>query len=124
MKKLFLSGIAAFFGLMLAMNVNAQMQMPTAEEMAQRETDQMKAEMNLTADQLTKVEAINLKYAEKMSEIFAQGPGGDFAEIQKKMEENQTQKRNELEKVLDADQLKKYDEIQAERMNRRGPAPM
>jgi periplasmic protein CpxP/Spy len=122
MKKLLLSGLAASFALMLAMNVTAQM--PSAEDMAKRETEQMKTELKLTADQLPKVEAINLKYAKKMSEMFSQGPGGDFAEMQKKMTEIQTQKRAELEKILNADQLKKYDEMTAARMNQQGPPPM
>jgi len=124
MKKVLAAVMTLFVGLLWSTTLNAQMQMPSAEEMAKRETDQMKTELKLNADQLTKVEAINLKYAKLMSEMFSQGPGGDFAEMQKKMQENQTKKRTELEKVLNADQLKRYDEMQAERANRQGPPPM
>jgi Spy/CpxP family protein refolding chaperone len=95
---------------------NAKAQPPSPEEMAKMETESMKTELNLNADQLTKVEAINLKYAQKMGEMFQQGPPADFTEAQKKMGEIQKQKRTEFEKVLTADQLKKYDQMQEERM--------
>jgi hypothetical protein len=42
--------------------------------------------------------------------------------MQKKMEEMDTQKRAELQKILSADQLKKYDTMVAEqRKNMQGP---
>jgi Spy/CpxP family protein refolding chaperone len=110
--------ILAFFT-----NINAQP--PSPEDMAKMETDQMKAELNLNGDQLTRVEAINLKYAKKMSEMFQEGPPSDFAEVQKKMEEIQKQKRVEFEKVLTKEQMVKYDSMMEERMkNRPGGPPM
>lgn len=97
-------------------------QMPSPEEMAKNETAQMKSACSLTADQLPNVEAVNLKYARKMGEMFGQGPGGDFAEMQKKMTEMETQKRNDLSKILSVDQLKKYDKmIEEQRKNMPGP---
>jgi hypothetical protein len=119
MKKILVSGMIAILACFVSSSLSAQM--PSAEDMAKQETEQMKSGLNLSADQLTKVEAINLKYAQKMSEMFSAGPGGDFSEMQKKMTEMNTQKRAELEKILSADQLKKYDEMMAERMNRQGP---
>ncbi len=118
MKKILVSGMIAVLACFVSSNLSAQM--PSAEDIAKQQTEQMKS-LNLSADQLTKVEAINLKYAQKMSEMFSAGPGGDFSEIQKKMTEMNTQKRAELEKILSADQLKKYDEMMAEQMNRQGP---
>lgn len=120
MKKTLLSGMTVLFALFVSMSASAQP--PAPEDMAKRETESMKAALNLTADQLTKVEAINLKYAQKMGEMFSQGPGGDFAEMEKKMTEMEKQKRAEFEKVLTADQLKKYDAMIIEqRKNRPGP---
>jgi hypothetical protein len=55
-----------------------------------------------------------------MSEMFEQGPPSDFDEMRAKMQENQKAKRAELEKVLNADQLKKYDQMQEER-SKNGP---
>jgi len=111
MKKTLVLTLSILFAMALVVNA----QPPSAEEMAKRQTDEMKASLNLTADQLTKVEAINLKYAKKMSEMFAQGPPSDFDEMRSRMEENQKARRAELEKVLNADQLKKYDQMQEER---------
>ena len=123
-KSLFLT-FAVLFALVMAVNAQPGGGPPSPDEMAKMETEQMKSGLNLTADQLTKVEAINLKYAQKMGEMFQAGPPSDFAEMQKNMEEIQKAKRVDLEKVLTADQLKKYDQMMEERMkNRPGGPPM
>jgi len=83
-------------------------QMPTAEEMAQRNTEWMKTELSLTAEQLTTVSTINLKYANKMKEIF-ESANGDFEGMRPKMESLQSDKRTEFAKILTAEQLTKYD---------------
>jgi Spy/CpxP family protein refolding chaperone len=125
MKKTLFLTFAALFALVLSVNAQPGGQPPSPEEMAKMETEQMKSGLNLTADQLTKVEAINLKYAQKMGEMFQQGPPSDFAEMQKKMEEIQKAKRADFEKVLTPDQLKKYDQMMEERMkNGPGGPPM
>ena len=122
MKKILILGMAVIFGMFLTANVIAQP--PSPEEMAKMETESMKTELKLNTDQLKKVEAINFKYAQKMGEMFSQGPGGDFAEMQKKMIEMETQKRAEFEKVLTADQLKKYDAMVIERRKNMPGPPM
>ena len=120
MKKVALLSLSVLFALTMSMKGQPGGGMPSAEEMAKRDTEQMKSELNLTADQLPKVEAINLKYAQKRSELFQNGPDGDFEQIRAKMQENQKQQRVEFEKVLTADQLKKYDTMMEER-RQRGP---
>jgi hypothetical protein len=70
------------------------------------------------------VEAINLTYAQKMGEMFQAGPPSDFAEMQKNMQEIQKAKRADLEKVLTADQLKKYDQMMEERRRNMPGPPM
>ncbi len=121
MKKTLVITLGILFSMFMVVNA----QPPSAEEMAKRQTDEMKAGLNLSADQLTKVDAINLKYAKKISEMFEQGPPADFEVMRAKMQENQKAKRTELEKVLNADQLKKYDQIQEEhRRNGPGGPPM
>jgi Spy/CpxP family protein refolding chaperone len=122
MKKALIVGMTAIFTMFLTGSAIAQP--PSPEEMAKMETESMNTELKLTADQLTKVEAINLKYAQKMGEMFSQGPGGDFAEMQKKMQEMETQKRAEFSKVLTADQLKKYDAMMEERRKNMPGPPM
>jgi hypothetical protein len=97
-------------------------QPPSPEEMAKFETDWMKSKLNLTSAQLPKVDAINLKYAKKIGEMFKQGPPGDFSEVQKKMTEMESQKRAELQAVLTPAQLKTYDkEVADRRANMQGP---
>jgi Spy/CpxP family protein refolding chaperone len=92
----------------------------TPEMMAQRETDWMKTELALTSDQITKVDAINLKFAKEQATAFQGGPGGDPSAMQKQMADLNARKRAELEPVLTAEQLKKYDTYMANRQQR-GP---
>lgn len=120
MKKTLLLTFATLFTLVLAVDAQPGGGLPSPDEMAKRETEQMRSGLNLTADQLPNVEAINLKYARKMGEMFQAGPPADFSEMQQKMEVIQKTKRVDLEKVLTADQLKKYDQMMEERM-KNGP---
>ena len=124
MKKALFLTFTALFALFLAVNAQPGGPPPSPEEMAKMETEQMKSSLNLSGDQLTRVEAINLKYAQKMGEMFQQGPPSDFAEMQKKMEEIQKAKRADLEKVLTPDQLKTYDQMMEERMKNMPGPPM
>jgi Spy/CpxP family protein refolding chaperone len=125
MKKLCYLLVSTLFVMVLAANGNIALAQPpgppSPEEMAQRENEWMKTELNLNADQQKKVEAINLKYAKEMQQIF-QNNRGDFSSIRPKMDEMQAKKRTELQPVLTEDQLKKYDAVLAERRaNRPGP---
>lgn len=89
---------------------------PTPESMAQRETDWMTTELNLSADQVEKVSEINVKYAQKQMEMFQGGRpqgGGDMSAIQGQMAEIAAEKRTELQPILSAEQLKAYDEYLA-----------
>jgi hypothetical protein len=125
MKKSMLFSIAVMFMLMAGGSIllNAQPpQPPSPEEMAKSETGWMKTSLKLTSVQLPKIEAVNLKYAKKMGEMFQNGPGGDFSVMEKKINEMESQKRTELQAILTADQLKVYDKEAAERRaNRPGP---
>lgn len=94
-------------------------QPPSPEEMAKRETEWMKTELALTPEQLTSVSAINLKYANKMSEIFQQSQG-NMDSVREKMKELRAQKEDEFAKVLTPEQLKKYQESAAKHRPRPG----
>jgi len=125
MKKVLFYAVSFMFTVMLILlSDNAMAQPPAPEDMAKQETELMKSQLNLNAAQLTKVEAINLKYAQKMGEMFSAGPGGDFAEMEKKMTAIEIGKRGELEKILTSDQLKKYDAMVIEQRNNRPGPPM
>jgi protein CpxP len=125
MKKSMFFTFAMMFMLIVGVckTVNAQPpQPPSPEEMAKSETDWMKTSLKLTGVQLPKIEAINVKYAKKMGEIFQKGPEGDFSVMEKKMNEMEGQKRSEFQTILTPEQLKIYDKVVAERRaNRPGP---
>jgi hypothetical protein len=118
MKKALFFTCAALFALFITANA----QQHTPEERAKEETESMKTALNLTDVQLTQVDSINLKYAKKRREMFQQNQNSDPAEREKIRNEMETLKRAELEKVLTADQLIKYDAMVIEhRNNRQGP---
>ena len=105
-------------------NVNAQPpQRATPEERAKQQTEWMKTSLKLSDDQVTKVDAVNLKYAKKMNDMFQQsGQNADREARQKMRDDLDTQKRVELQAILTADQLKQYDtELAQRRANRGGP---
>jgi hypothetical protein len=120
MKKALLFTFAALFALFTA--ANAQQRSP--EERAKQETESMKTALNLTDNQLIQVDSINLKYALKRREMFQQSQGSDPAEREKLRNEIDNLKRAELEKILTADQLTKYDAMVAERRQNRPGPPM
>jgi hypothetical protein len=125
-KSIFL--LIAVLILMLLGNSNSVIaqppQPPSPEEMARFETDWMKTSLKLTSAQLPKIDAINLKYAKKMGEMFKNGPEGDFSVMEKKMNEMENQKRTEFQTILTPEQLKVYDKEVAERRAKRPGPPM
>ena len=48
-----------------------QRQRMSAEERAQRETEMMQKELNLTKEQLPQIDSINLFYAKKLNEMMS-----------------------------------------------------
>ena len=78
----------------------------TPQERARIQTDMMKAKLGLSPDQLTKVAAINEKYAQQMQPII-QSSEGPFMRM-RQMREVSTAKEAELKGVLSADQFQKY----------------
>ena len=103
----------AIMSLMLVCGVsvaNAQMpggQMPSPEEMAKMQADQMKQTVNLNDDQYNKVLVVYKESGEKMRKAFEGGQPdfSNFGEIQ----EEQNKKFKE---ILTAEQYKKWDEHQ------------
>jgi hypothetical protein len=84
----------------------------TAEERAQKLTDWMKSELTLTAEQEPTVHAINVKYANQMDDIKADG--GDRRSKFKDARDNSKAKDEELKAVLTPDQFTKYTEKKQE----------
>jgi Spy/CpxP family protein refolding chaperone len=84
----------------------------TAEERAQKLTDWMKKELTLTAEQEPKVHAINVKYADQMDDIKAEG--GDRRAKFKEAKDTNKAKDEELKTVLTPEQFTKYSEKKQE----------
>jgi hypothetical protein len=99
---------------------NSQYQQMSPEERAKQETEWMKNDLSLTAQQLVKVDSINLKYAKKRTEMRSQMQGQDREAMMAKMQEIQALKEAELKPVLTEEQMKKYRELLPQRRGMRG----
>jgi len=121
MKKFFLTGIFLIATVVLASAQGFQNQTP--EERAKAQVERMEKLLSLTADQKTKIQAIELELSKEMNEQLQKNQGNREAmrtiwqEIQKKREEK-------YKNVLTADQFKKYLDDNEQRMrnmqNRQG----
>jgi hypothetical protein len=78
----------------------------TPKQRATVQTVFMKAKLGLTAEQLPKVEAINMKYAEKMEPVI-KGDSGPLMKM-RAMKESNSEKEGELKGILTPDQFQKY----------------
>lgn len=78
------------------------------KEMAKRQTDQINENLDLTADQLPKVEALNLKYADKFMTARNES-AGDRDAMRSTMMAINKEKDVELKKILTADQWTKWE---------------
>jgi len=88
----------------------------TPEQRAKRQTEMMKDNLDLTAAQEPKVQAINLKYANKMQDVRKMT---DTAAQRKSAMALNKQKETELKAILTANQFKEYQKMMAEFMARR-----
>jgi len=83
----------------------------TPEERAQHATDALDKKLSLTADQKTKIYAINLDGIKKAKGKHVKGQKPDMAAMKAAMEERDGQ----ISSVLNEGQRKSYDEIKAKR---------
>ena len=87
--------------------------LPPAAERAQVLTAKMKEKLALTAEQETKVAAINLRAAESVDHATALPGAGRYDRFQS-VKAAQAQRDNELKGVLTQDQWKKYKKLKDE----------
>ena len=85
----------------------------SAADRAKKMSDKMKTELSLDDSSYTIVYAINLKYAEKNTEIM-NGGEGKLAKLRSIKASNED-KEKEMKKVLTKEQFKKYKEMMKER---------
>lgn len=94
------------------------------EEMAKRQTEQIKEAVGLDAKQEKQVYELNLESGKKMRTMRDEMQGGGFEGMREKMTEIRTEQDKKMKAILTADQWKKYEKYQEERRarfnNRRG----
>jgi len=90
----------------------ADLKNATPEQRAQMQTGMMKAKLKLDTSQVLKVQAINLKYAQKFEPII-KGSDGRMKKMREVMS-LQKQKDAELKQVFTAEQYKQYQDFEQE----------
>ncbi len=100
--------------------------MPTAQEMADKETQRQTKMLNLTTDQVAKVKTINLKYSQQRADLMkGMAQSQDRSAMQNKMQGIKLAQDNELKTVLTTDQqatlAKAHKGMDAENGENRGP---
>jgi biopolymer transport protein ExbD len=115
MKKIGFLMIALLMGTIVSMGQNWQNSTP--EEMAKRQTDQIKEKCGLDKDQEKKVYDLSLKTGKEMSKMREemQGGGGPSDEMRAKMTKIRDDQNKEMKKILSADQYVKYEKYLEER---------
>ncbi|WP_430933553.1 DUF4890 domain-containing protein [Saccharicrinis sp. 156] len=93
--------------------------MGTPEDMAKKQTERMKEDLGLTDKQTTKIQSINLKYANKQQEL-RKNASGDREAMRESMKTIRDERMTELKKVLTEEQVEKLVAQEKERMQNRG----
>ena len=100
----FISFIASLF--LFANCYSQEKEIPPAADRAAKLTEWMKTNLQLTAEQVSPVQEINLKYANKMDDL-RKSSQGRRQKMQTLKNDNKA-KDAELKKILTADQFKTY----------------
>ena len=97
---------------------NGDRQQMTPEQRLQRQTQQLVEQLKLNKDQEAKVSAINKKYMENQSVDWSKmrdASDDERAKMRETMTKVQAERSKEIKAVLNAEQVKLYDEIQKKR---------
>ena len=123
MKRLAFLLVAVLIGTTVAMaqNRGGQRQFDP-EEMAKRQTEQFKTELELNDTQTEKMEKVLLKSYNEMTTLRQEMTGEeDRTKMREKMTEWRANQQKELKKILTDEQFAKYEKLMEERRaNRRG----
>ena len=84
-----------------------------ANQIAQKQGEQMRQSLELSEGQWTLVDSLNLKYAEKMVELRASAPE-DRNQMRSLVESLNAEKNQEMKAILDKKQFKAYKAFQEE----------
>ncbi len=130
MKKTLSLSLVVMFSLFISSAVIAQPpgggRMMDPEEMAKRETEMLKKELNLDDATTEKLGEINLKYSKKRMEIFKEmRESGNFdrEKMREKMTELDAEKNKELKKIFTEEQYEQYEKLMKEMREKRPGRP-
>lgn len=116
MKKM--SVLLMFLFLVSAMSM-AQPRDFDPEDLAKRQTAQLKEELDLNEDQEKKVYDLNLESTKKMSKLREEmQSGGGFEGMREKMTEIREEQNKKMKEILTEKQWTKYEKYQEERRSR------
>ena len=90
---------------------------PSPEERAKQLTTQMAEHLDLSEDQVKKVEEINLSYAKKMMEA-REAAQSDRSAMRSKMESMTEDRNKDLKEILTEEQFESLEEMRSERKPR------
>ncbi len=88
------------------------------EDMAKRQTEQIKEAVGLDDKQEKQVYELNLESGKKMRTMRDEMQGGNSDGMREKMTELRTEQDKKMKAILTADQWKKYEKYQEERRAR------
>lgn len=89
----------------------------TPEQMAKQRTKMMQQQLNLTKEQVQKVEKLNLEFSQQMRKVWSENRG-DRDAMRTKMTALVQKTDEDLQKVFTPDQWKKWQDYRRERFNR------
>lgn len=85
------------------------------EEMAKRQTEQIKEAVGLDEKQEKQVYELNLETGKKMRALREENQGGDFEGMREKLTELRVEQDKKMKEILTGDQWEKYQKYQEER---------
>jgi len=88
------------------------------EQVAKRQTEQLKDTLGLTEEQEQKVYELNLETGQKMSALRDEIQGSDTGAIREKMGEIREEQNEKMKEILTDEQWKKYEKYLEERRSR------
>jgi Skp family chaperone for outer membrane proteins len=94
--------------------IGQQRKMPSAKDMAERQTEMMTKNLDLSEKQQKAISTINLKYAEEIQKI-RQEAAGDREKMRKLRDDLVINKNDELKGILSSEQFEKYKKLEEER---------
>jgi len=90
----------------------------TPEENAERTTERLEKELELSTAQKDSVYSYTLEQGKRMQQIFQENQGGDRQQLMGKMRDLREETDKKIHSVLNADQQKAYEKMAEERANR------